>query len=554
MLFAPQAREVLMAQAGARIATLRADVFSMTPDQCRDALHVLQQIRKLANGKQFDVEIGSVRTFLLESLQHASDADRSSSSSSSSSEAGSPASSVTLVEKDRFGVEVRSGRRRVRGGERWSALRAVQGSPVVAGVVVGVMGSAIARGTYTKVRFFSFAEGQSPPGTSDEDRFVARVSRTTPDVEKVNLRGLKNESYSVTSNKLYENERAALEAVDSEIKPVATWMDTKGRRVEVVRYFDDTLAGLASQAPDLLQNEAVAHQLASHLLDTLVRLDDNQYVHLDIKPDNILYDYKAMQAVLADFGAARKDPKTNSYVGTERFMSPEMQRAESQNVTALSDLYSVAYTLAAAMGGKSFFRTDLFQRSSENYFRDEVFVARALASLSPEQQAELQGAPDARTKNRLTGKHVMAFASKEAASSYNHWYVERFGGLEAPFDGSRLQADKSPFDSLFVRLHQTSAPIAQLVAAGLHENPAHRGSLSQWRSLLQQTSERISPEVRERAASRIAALASSERAKQKDAAFVALQQFARQLTPDSSPSSTPPPSIRSGRRGRGGPR
>ncbi len=93
--------------------------------------------------------------------------------------------------------------------------------------------------------------------------------------------------------------------------------------------------------------DEVADVLASiaHALDEMHR---QGWVHLDIKPENILIFQDTRQAVLADLGIVQKIGAVTS-AGTPRYASPE-QAASNQPVGPWSDVYSlgvVAYEMVA---------------------------------------------------------------------------------------------------------------------------------------------------------------------------------------------------------------
>ncbi len=82
-------------------------------------------------------------------------------------------------------------------------------------------------------------------------------------------------------------------------------------------------------------------------------------VHRDLKPQNVIVDDEG-KATVTDFGIARAGAseitQAGSVMGTPHYLSPE--QAQGQEVTAVSDLYSIGVILYEALAGRVPFEAD----------------------------------------------------------------------------------------------------------------------------------------------------------------------------------------------------
>lgn len=120
----------------------------------------------------------------------------------------------------------------------------------------------------------------------------------------------------------------------------------------------EPLSEHASQARPL--PAAKVYELMATVAGALAYAHEQQVVHRDIKPGNILYDPDENRVVVTDFGIARvansARTQTGEIMGSPLYMSPE--QLKSARVGAASDIFSLGVTLYQLLSGALPFRGD----------------------------------------------------------------------------------------------------------------------------------------------------------------------------------------------------
>ena len=158
--------------------------------------------------------------------------------------------------------------------------------------------------------------------------------------------------------KLYLDEARTLASLDHRgVVPVYDVGSTDDGRCYVVsKYVEGSdLAARVAQGPMGVREVA---ELVSDIADALHYVHTSGIVHRDVKPGNILLDEQGRPFV-ADFGLSLSDDcisNWRSWVGTPKYMSPELARAEGHLVDGRSDLFSLGIVFYELLTGVHPFR------------------------------------------------------------------------------------------------------------------------------------------------------------------------------------------------------
>ena len=137
-------------------------------------------------------------------------------------------------------------------------------------------------------------------------------------------------------------------------------------------------------------NEAQIWQLLQDILPVLQFIHQQQIIHRDIKPDNLMRrcfnSENKTQIVLIDFGIAKQLTQTallqtGTVIGTPEYMAPEQSRGK---VFRSSDLYSLGATCLYLITGKSPFELYDITRDRwvwRNYLPHSFTITQALSQV-----------------------------------------------------------------------------------------------------------------------------------------------------------------------------
>ena len=161
-----------------------------------------------------------------------------------------------------------------------------------------------------------------------------------------------------------------------------------------------------------------ALELAATTAEALDYAHNQGVIHRDIKPANLLYNPKEGSLKISDFGVARmtdnNSTKTGIVLGTPMYMSPEQLGAE--NLTGLSDLFSLGVTLYELLVGEVPFRaSNIAVLMTKITTEDPAAVSSRRAGIPPSVDAVLAKAMAKRPADRFSCGAEMAIALRNCA-------------------------------------------------------------------------------------------------------------------------------------------
>lgn len=187
-----------------------------------------------------------------------------------------------------------------------------------------------------------------------------------------------------------------------------------------MEYFAGKPLSFYAQQGQMLPAERVL-EIVARAADALNYAHNQNVVHRDVKPANLLYDAATDTLKITDFGIARltdaSRTKTGIILGTPSYMSPEQLAGTS--VSGQSDLFSLGITLYQLLTGAPPFRADSIPKLMQKIAHERhAPVTQVRDDLPPAINAVLDRALAKDPADRFPNGRAMALALRDCCSSF----------------------------------------------------------------------------------------------------------------------------------------
>lgn len=135
---------------------------------------------------------------------------------------------------------------------------------------------------------------------------------------------------------------------------------------------NDKFSGVRLIREELCKEEKIIN-LAKDISFSLMKADELNILHRDIKLENIFYDAEKNIYKLGDFGNAKISKETGTIVGTKGYEAPEINNMLTDTYGDEADIYSFGVTIFLLMNGLRFPDSENYQYSKVQYTEGYVF-------------------------------------------------------------------------------------------------------------------------------------------------------------------------------------
>ncbi|KAI0903954.1 kinase-like domain-containing protein [Ustulina deusta] len=178
-------------------------------------------------------------------------------------------------------------------------------------------------------------------------------------------------------NSVSENQSFAVKRVSRPFYNMSVRLATEfaGSRVLIYPYYTTTLLSLIQNKPDFSPTQR--YKILRYVAEAIAELHNKNWIHIDIKPDNILVNLtcdNVTNVALGDFDIACKLEdghvfQTPHAIGNAMWRSPEGQTGTG--VTKASDMFSFGLVCIFTLGGGPFLLIENYEELVKHNIRPE---------------------------------------------------------------------------------------------------------------------------------------------------------------------------------------